>query len=76
MDGDWVTKHKKVKAHDYEYGWETDNKIIYYYAVDTHGYGREVKGTDKYYRNYYQTKVGFIRHKFSSLDNLTITILE
>lgn len=73
---DWITNHVIVSPKDYEYCCSTDNDFVYYYAVDTYGYGREVSGSSIVEKNYYGTSVGFVEHDFDGSEIPTITIYE
>lgn len=75
-DDDWVTKHYIIDSGETLECCYTGNKIIYYYAVDTHGYAWQIRGSSLTLKNYYHTYVGFRKKVFDDLDYPVITLTE
>lgn len=72
-EDDWVKRHLVIPSYSSRKCCHTDNKIIYYYAVDTHGYGWQIYGHDSYGMNSYNTYVGFRKKRLKSNFLLTLT---
>lgn len=75
-ESDWVIRHLIINSGDSRTCCSTDNSIVYYYAVDTHGYGWQISGSDTYEMNYYNSYVGFRKKSFGSSGSFRISLIE
>ena len=74
LDGAWITEYKVINPGRNRSFGKTGNRVVYYYAVDTHGLGWQINGSDAFQPNYYSTLVGMREIEFSRNDWASITL--